>query len=264
MTWPRWMSSRLTPRRSRPTLSPARPSSSSLRNISTPVQTVLSILSFMPDDLDGLADLDHAALDASGGHGAAARDGEDVLDRHQERLVHRPLRHGDVVVHRRHQGEDVLGRRGVAVQGVKGRALDDRDVVARELVGGEQLADLELDELEQLLVVDHVGLVEEHDDRRHADLAGEQDVLAGLRHRAVRGGDHEDGAVHLGGARDHVLDVVGVTRAVHVGVVPVLGLVLHVRGGDGDAALALLGGLVDGVERDGLACRRRASRRGPS
>ena len=36
----------------------------------------------------------------------------------------------------------------------------------------EQLAHLELDELEQLLVVDHVGLVEEDHDRRHADLAG--------------------------------------------------------------------------------------------
>src|SRR4029453_1201207 len=39
------------------------------------------------DDLDLLADLDDAALDAPGGHGAAALDGEDVLDRHQERLV---------------------------------------------------------------------------------------------------------------------------------------------------------------------------------
>jgi hypothetical protein len=44
----------------------------------------------------------------------------------------------------------------------------------------------------------------------HADLAGEQDVLARLRHRAVGRGDHEDRAVHLRGARDHVLDVVGV------------------------------------------------------
>ena len=85
----------------------------------------------------------------------------------------------------------------------------------------EQLADLELDQVEQLLVVDHVGLVEGHDDVGHADLAGEQHVLPGLGHRAVGGRDHEDGAVDLGGARDHVLDVVGVTRHVDVGVVPV-------------------------------------------
>jgi hypothetical protein len=61
--------------------------------------------------------------------------------------------------------------------------------------------------------------------------------------------DDEDRAVHLGGTRDHVLDVVGVARAVDVRVVAVVGLVLDVRDGDGDAALALLGGLVDLVER---------------
>ena len=63
----------------------------------------------------------------------------------------------------------------------------------------------------------------------HFHLAGEQDVLARLGHRAVRRGDDEDGAVHLGGAGDHVLDVVGVTGAVDVGVVALVGLVLDVR-----------------------------------
>ena len=121
----------------------------------------------------------------------------------------------------------------------------DRDVVAREVVLREQLANLELDELEQLGIVHHVGLVEGDDHERHLDLAGEQDVLTRLRHRAVGGGDDEDRAVHLGGAGDHVLDVVGVTRAVDVRVVPVLGLVLDVRGVDRDAALPLLGSRVD-------------------
>src|SRR2546429_193135 len=39
------------------------------------------------DDLDGLAALDDSLLDTPGGHRAAAGDREDVLDRHQERLV---------------------------------------------------------------------------------------------------------------------------------------------------------------------------------
>ena len=82
----------------------------------------------------------------------------------------------------------------------------------------------------------------------HLDLAGQQDVLAGLGHRAVGGGDDQDGAVHLGGAGDHVLDVVGVARAVDVGVVAGVGLVLDVGDGDGDPALALLGRVVDRVE----------------
>ena len=121
-------------------------------------------------------------------------------------------------------------------------------VVARELVLGQQLADLELDELQDLLVVDHVGLVQRDHDVGHADLAGEQHVLLGLRHRAVGGGDDQDRAVHLGRTGDHVLDVVGVTGAVDVRVVALLGLVLDVRDRDRDAALALLRSLVDLVE----------------
>ena len=82
----------------------------------------------------------------------------------------------------------------------------------------------------------------------HLDLAGQQDVLAGLGHRAVGRGHDQDGAVHLGGAGDHVLDVVGVPRAVDVGVVARVGLVLDVGDGDGDPALALLGRVVDRIE----------------
>ena len=49
-------------------------------------------------------------------------------------------------------------------------------------------------------------------------------MLASLRHRAIRGGDHQDRAVHLGGAGDHVLDVVSVTGA-STCVVTLLGLI---------------------------------------
>ena len=76
----------------------------------------------------------------------------------------------------------------------------------------------------------------------------EEDVLAGLGHRAVRGRDDQDRAVHLGRAGDHVLDVVGVTGAVDVRVVAVRRRVLDVGDGDGDAALPLLGSVVDRVE----------------
>jgi hypothetical protein len=61
----------------------------------------------------------------------------------------------------------------------------------------------------------------------------------------VGGRYHEDRAVHLCGARDHVLHVVGVARTVDVGIVPVLGLVLDVRSGDRDPAFLLLGRVVD-------------------
>ena len=60
--------------------------------------------------------------------------------------------------------------------------------------------------------------------------------------------DHEDRAVHLGGAGDHVLDVVGVTGAVDVRVVALRRLVLLVRDGDRDTALFFFGRVVDVVD----------------
>ena len=144
-----------------------------------------------------------------------------------------------------------------------GRAADDRDLVAGEAVLAEELAHLELDEVEELGVLHQVALVEEDDHGGHVDLAREEDVLLRLRHRADRRRDDEDRAVHLRGARDHVLDVVGVARAVDVGVVPLLGLVLDVREGDRQdlgrvAAERLRVGLGDVVVglRDGEALRR--------
>lgn len=78
-------------------------------------------------------------------------------------------------------------------------------------------------------------------------------MLAGLRHGAVSRGDDEDGAVHLGSSGDHVLHVVGMARAVNVGVVALLGIILNMGGVDGDSAGLLLGSLVDLVEPHGLA-----------
>src|SRR5690606_26591892 len=181
------------------------------------------------DDLDGVVDLDDTALDTAGDDGTPTGDREDVLDRHEERLVDLTLRLGDVLVHRVHQLDDRFGPRAAALERLEGRDADDRHLVAREALRAEQLTDLELDQLQDLLVVDHVGLVQGDDDVRHADLAGEKDVLLGLRHRAVGRGDHEDGAVHLGGTGDQVLHVVGVTGAVDVRVVALLRLVLDVR-----------------------------------
>ena len=117
----------------------------------------------------------------------------------------------------------------------------------------QQLAHFHLDQLEQLGVVDHVGLVQEDDDVGHADLARQQDVLARLGHRAVGGRAHQDRAVHLGGTGDHVLDVVGVARAVDVRVVAVGRLVLDVRGVDRDAARLFFRRRVDLVVRLGFA-----------
>jgi hypothetical protein len=179
---------------------------------------------------------------------AAPGDREHVLDRAEERLVDVALGRRDVAVDRLHQLEDRSVRRGVLAQAfhrLERRAAHHRDVVAGEVVLLQKLTHLELDQVQKLRIVDHVALVHEHDDVGHVDLAGEQHVLARLRHRAVGRRDHQDRPVHLRRAGDHVLDVVGVARAVDVRVVALLGLVLDVRRRDRDAALALFRRVVD-------------------
>src|SRR5262249_32464203 len=173
------------------------------------------------DDLDLIARLDATALDTPGDHGATALDAEDVFDRHQEGPIDGALRCRDVAVDGVHEIDDrlVLGRVRVLagrLERLDGRAADDRDVVAREVVLAEQLAQLHLDQLEQLFVLHQVDLVQVDDYGWHFHLPSEQDVLARLRHRAIGRRDNQDGAVHLGRPGDHVLDVVGVAWAVDV------------------------------------------------
>ena len=139
--------------------------------------------------------------------------------------------------------------RVLALQRRQRRAPHHRDVVARKLVGRQQLAHLQLDQVQQLRVVDHVDLVHVHHQRRHPDLARQQDVLAGLRHRPVRRRHHQDRPIHLRRPGDHVLDVVGMARAVDMRVMPVRRLVLDMRRRDRDPARPLLRRLVDLVER---------------
>src|SRR5664279_4165171 len=116
------------------------------------------------DDLDGLADLDDATLDTTGHDSAAAGDREHALDRHQERLLDLTNRLGHVAVARGQQFEDRLAPLGVALERLQRRHANHGDVVTGELVLAQQLADFELDELEDFFVVDNVGLVEGNDD----------------------------------------------------------------------------------------------------
>ena len=213
------------------------------------------------DDLNLIANLDGATLDTAGNDGATAGDGEHVLDGHQERLVSGTVRSLDPGVNSVHELPDagILGGLrigGVGDQSVQSGALDDRGVVAREVVLVEQLTDFHLDELEQLGIVDLVDLVQEHQHVRNVNLAGEQQVLTGLSHRAVGSSDNEDRAVHLSSAGDHVLDIVGVARAVDVRIVAaldlgavgadaVVGLVLNVSGVDRDATSLFFRSLID-------------------
>ena len=211
----------------------------------------LTLLVGQTNDLDLLVQVQHATLHTTGSNGTTAGDGEHVLDGHQEGHILLAVGGGDPLVNSVHQLLDAgilrsVGIGGLGDQGVQSGTTDDGGVIAGEAVEVQQLTDLHLHQLQQLLIVHLVALVQEHQHRGHVHLTGQQQVLTSLSHGAVGGSDDQDSAVHLGSTGDHVLDIVGVTRAVHVSIVTLGRLILDVGGVDGDTTLTLLGSLIDG------------------
>ena len=195
-----------------------------------------------------------AALHTTGYHGAAAGNGEDVFDRHQERLVEVTNGLRNVGVNRFYELFNLLGPLGIAFQGLQSGKVDNRAVAVEALLL-QVFADFVLHDFQHVFVhIRGIALVQSDQDGGHADLLGQQDVLLGLSHRAVSGSHHEDSAVHLRSAGNHVLDVVGVARGVHVSVVTVGGFVFNVRNVDGDAALTFLRSVIHLIEGGELVC----------
>src|SRR3984893_857049 len=201
------------------------------------------------DDFDFFANFYLAAFHSPGNYRAAAGNGENIFNGHGKRLINVAHRLRHILVHRIHQLVDSLFVLGVAVQSLQRRAADDGNAVAGKLVALQEFAYFEFYELQQLRVFHHVAFIQEHHNGRHAHLPSQQNMLARLRHGAVRGRDHQNGAIHLRRAGDHVLDVVRVARAIHVRVVAVLRFILHVGNGNGHAPLALFRRVIDGIKR---------------
>ena len=189
--------------------------------------------------------LDDPPLNTPGHHGATTLDVEYVFNRHQEGLILGPIRLWDVLVHSLHQVQDALHCFRIVLQRLQRGHPDDGDVVPWEVVLRQELADLHLHQLQQLRVIHCVTLVQRNNNRRHIHLASQKDVLSSLGHWAVWCAHYQDCAVHLGCAGDHVLDIVGVTRAVYVSIVTVLRFILHVRDVDGHTTGLLFRGLVN-------------------
>ncbi len=122
---------------------------------------VLGILD--ADDLDGLVELELTALDTAGSNSTTAGDGHNVLNGHQEREVVVTSRRRDVLVDGVHELADSVHPLGVALESAQSGTTDDGDVVAGEIVLGEELTGLHLDEVDELVIVNHVALVQEVD-----------------------------------------------------------------------------------------------------
>src|SRR6266540_692124 len=204
-TCPRSTASLSMPRSRQPTLSPATPSSRSLRNISTPVTTDFCV-SRSPTISTSSPTL--------------------ILPRSMRPVttVPRPEIENTSSIGIRNGWS--IGRSGSGTNASS--AANDRNLVAGELVLGQKLPHLKLHQIEKLGVVHHVHLVEKHHDVGNPHLARQKNVLARLRHRTVRRRNNQDRTVHLRRPGDHVLDVVGMPRAVHVRVMALRRRVFHV------------------------------------
>ncbi len=167
--------------------------------------------------------------------------------RHQEGLVDQTDRLGDLVVHGIHQVVDSLNVFRIAFESFQRRSFDHAGIIAIKLVSVQKFANFHFHQFQHFFIVDEVHFVHEHDNTRNAYLASQQDVLAGLRHRAVGSGNDENSAIHLSGARNHVLHVVGVAGAIYVRIVTFLRLIFHVRGIDRNTTLFFFRSSVDRV-----------------
>ena len=207
----------------------------------------LFLFFFQTNDFHGVADFDDATFNTARCNRTTAGDGEDVFDRHQERFREVMFRSRDVFVNSIHQFEDVGFLFRVAFQGFQCGTDYDRNFISRIVVLAQQFTNFHFNQFDQFRIVNLVGFIQEYNDGRYANLTGKQDVFAGLGHRAVSCGNNEDSAVHLSSTGDHVLDIVGVARAVNVSIMSLSGFVFNVRGVDGDSAFSFFRSLIDHV-----------------
>lgn len=70
--------------------------------------------------------------------------------------------------------------------------------------------------------------------------------LRNFLHLTVTSSHNHHATVHVGGASDHIFNVVGVAWAVDMRVVSSFGLVFDMCTGDGNSTLSLFRGFVDG------------------
>src|SRR5690606_13354401 len=101
------------------------------------------------DDFDLVVHVDHALLDTARYNRPATGNREHVLDRHQERLVHRTVRLRNVIVNSGQKFADrVLADLGIAaLKGGQRGTFHDRRVIARKFIGRQKLAHFHLDQL---------------------------------------------------------------------------------------------------------------------
>ncbi len=195
-------------------------------------------------DLNRLVQLQSTTLYTSGSNGSTTGDGEYILNRHQERLIVITNRSRDMLINDVEQLHDLVAPRTIRIlKSLQSRTTNDRGITESVLV--KELGNFHLNQLDQLIIINHIALVQEHNHSRNADLTCKENVLTGLSHNTIGSSYNKDSAIHLCGSGDHVLYIVSMSRAVNVCIVTGLGLILNVSGIDSDTTLSLFRCFID-------------------
>ena len=211
-----------------------------------------SLCSFLgeTDDLNFVGSSELTSFNSTCSNSTTTSDSEYVLNRHKEGEICLSVGSRDILINSIHELLDAsilgsIGILGIAHESLVCRTLDDRSIIARELIAVEGLTDIHLNELEKLSVIDLVNLVHENNDVGNANLTGKEKMLLGLSHRTIGRSNNKDSTIHLCSTGDHVLNIVSMARAVNVSIVTLVSLILNVSSVDGDTSFSLLGSLID-------------------
>ena len=172
-------------------LSPARPSSRSLRNISTPVHVVfvvglkpmISISSptfTIPRSTRPVTTVPRPVIENTSSIG--------IKNGLSTSRVGSGMNESTAAIN----SKIFADHSAITLQRLQRRHPHHRRVITRELVLVQQLTNLELHQLQDLLIIDHVGLVQRHHNVRHTHLTRQQHMLTRLRHRTIRRRDHQE------------------------------------------------------------------------
>ncbi len=174
-----------------------------------------------------IVEVNNTSLDTASSNSTTTSNREDILNRHQERLIDVTWRQLNPVVNSVHQLHNLILPLRYTIEGAKGRTADEWSILL-ELILSQEVTHFHLNEVKHLRIVNLVALVDEYNKTWNVYLTSQQDVLTSLRHRTISSSNYDDSAIHLSSTSNHVLYVVSVTWAVNVSVVTLSSLILNV------------------------------------
>ena len=205
------------------------------------------------EQLNFVTNLTNTRLNTTRSNSTTASDREHILYRHQERFIHFTcwlLNPSINSVHQLHYRVNPLLN---TIQSTECRTTDDRSIFFVTILL-KDFTNLHFNEIQHLLVVNHITLVQEYNQAGYVHLTSQEHVLTCLRHRTICSSNYQDSTIHLSSTSNHVLDIVSVTRTVYVCIVAVSRFIFNVSRVDCDTTLFFFRSVINLIERLDFLC----------